>query len=234
MKDLHAFLKNPFDDAGISMAELLAFTTDHVQKMSNNNVTGDFNTRIAATTTALAGVDTGFSDDETKLGLRKASKEAKNGFRKGLPPVMAQLAAKLVAQYGDKAPQVTECLPHGRTIFTTATDDKLEAELTTFINGVTAHVADLGAPLVASATQVRTDWLAVYAASEGATGVKGGSQQSKNTARADLQHNLFLNLLKIAEIYVGQPAKLNVYMQPSLLEHATAKTPATPTPPTPP
>jgi hypothetical protein len=50
---------------------------------------------------------------------------------------------------------------------------------------------------------------------------------------------LFLNLLKLAELFARQPEKLDLYMQQSLLEDTAApdeeeEPPVTPTPPTPP
>lgn len=39
MRDLASFLRNPFDDPKISAIRLIAFTTDHLQRMSANNET---------------------------------------------------------------------------------------------------------------------------------------------------------------------------------------------------
>ena len=233
MRDLHRFLENPFDDPGISIAELLAFSTDHSQRMIANNATGDFTARITATTSALDLCGTQFGDDETKLGLRKARKQAKDTYRKTLPATMAKLCAAVVAQYGDKSPEMTECCPQGRAIFSSCTDDAVSGHLQTFITGVTAHQADLGAPLVTQAQGVLTAWNAIYTASESATGAKTGTQDSKNAAHENLQLMLFLNLLKIAEVFARQPEKLDLYMQQSLLADRPQH-PATPPPPTPP
>lgn len=240
MRDLHKFLENPFDDARISIDELLAFTTDHLQRMIANNDTGDFTTRITATQSALQMVGDEFTDDNTKLGLRKARKQAKDTFLKTLPATMAKLCAVVTVKYGDKSPEFSECCPQGRTVFSHAADDKIESHIQTFINGVTAHQADLGAQVVTDATAVKTAWLAVYSASEASTGNKTATQESKRLARENLQLMLFLNLLKIAEVFARQPEKLDVYMQQSLLEDhprtpaAPPAPPATPTPtPTP-
>src|SRR5438034_250921 len=123
MKDLHGFLVNPFDDHNISIAELTAFSTDHLQRMIASNPTGDFTDRITATASSLGLVESQFSGDLTKLGLRKASKDAKDNFRKTLPATMAKLAAAIDAKYGPNSPVLTECCPQGRTIFSTSTDD---------------------------------------------------------------------------------------------------------------
>lgn len=238
MRKLSKFLENPFDDPGISIAELAAFTTDNIQRMKANNPSGELTVRITATESGLGLVTQRFTADETKLGVRKGSKQDKEAFRKTLPATMARLAIAVAAKYGEKSSQYLECLPHGRSIFSTSTDDLLESHLQTFIDGVTAHQADLGAQVVTDATAVKTGWLAVYAPSEAASGAKAATQEEKKYARENLQLMLYLNLIKFCDMHAREPEKLAMYMTQSLLEdHPRAKPaeePAPPAPPTPP
>ncbi len=99
---------------------------------------------------------------------------------------------------------------------------------------MTAHVADLGAALVTTVTGLLSEWQAVYANSESSGGAATTSQEGKKLARENLQLMLFLNLLKLAEMFARQPEKLNLYMQQSLLEETTAPEEEPPAPPTPP
>ena len=158
----------------------------------------------------------------------------KDAFRKSLLEDVAMVNGAVVAKYGPNAPEVAECFPQGRTIFSSATDDGLEAHIETLKNGVTAHVADLGAPLVAEVAGLLTEWQAVYAQSESSGGNATTSQEGKRLARENLQLMLFLNLITLAEMFARQPEKLNLYMQQSLLEdHPQAPAPPVPPPPGP-
>jgi len=235
MITLTRFLENPFDDRQISLAELLAFSTDHLQRMITNNPGGALATRITATTSALGLVADCATDDITKLGLRKARKMAKDNYRAALPAAVAKVMAAVTARYGVDSVESLECCPSGRTLFRDVRDDGLELHLQTLVTGVTAHVADLGAPLVAEATSLLTGWQTLYTASESSTGAKTTTQDGKKLARENLQLMLFLNLLTLAEMFPRQPDKLPLYMQQSLLENPTSEeeeAPA-PTPPTP-
>jgi hypothetical protein len=232
MMDLHKFLTNPFDDPGISMDELLAFTTDHLQKITANNPGGIYTARLAATNTALGGVGSAFTDDQTKLGLRKARKQAKDAFRSALPKNISPLAVAVEAKFGEGSPEFVECFPQGRAVFTRCTDDKVANHLQTLINGVTAHQALLGAPVVASATALLTGWNAVYAPSESASGAKTTTEAAKSAARGALQLELFKNLLTIALNNPRLPDNLDNFMQQSLLEDHPV-TPPSPPPPGP-
>ena len=149
MINLSRFLEAPFDDEGISLDELISFSTDHLQRMISNNPGALFNARITATNTALGVVESCTTSDQTKLGLRKSAKLSKNLFRDALPNNIARLHAAVVYKYGPDAPQLLECFQQGRAVFGSCTDDHVENHLQTLLNGSTAHQADLGAPVVA-------------------------------------------------------------------------------------
>lgn len=234
MITLTRFLDNPFDSKEISLAELLAFSTDHLERMIANNPGGELSPRITATTSALDLVVDCTTDDTTRLGLRKARKLAKDNFRTALPAAVARLLGAVAYKYGPDSPEVLECCPSGRSIFSSCTDDTVENHLQTLVNAITAHAADLGAPVVAEATALMTGWATIYAASESSTAAKTTTQEGKKMARENLQLMLFLNLLKIAEMFPRQPDKLTLYMQQNLLEDQTTVDEEDPPPAPPP
>ena len=234
MKNLSRFLENPFDSAAVGIAKVIAFSTDNLQRMISNNSSGELSARITATTSALELVTDCVTDDQTRLGIRKARKMAKDSYRESLPEGVAKIVAAVTAEYGPGSPEVTECCPQGRTIFSSCQDDEVTGHLDTLINGVTAHQATLGAPLVAKATALKTAWVTIYAASESSTGAKTTTEEGKQLARENLQLMLYLNLCKLMEMFPRQPEKLTLYMQQSLLEVPTSEEEEEPEPPAPP
>ena len=237
MRILSRYLEVPFDDIAIGIARLIAFTTDHLQRMISNNIGGELSARIAATTLALAQVTDCVTDDQTRLGIRMARKQSKDDFRASIPENVTKIVAAVIAEFGPDSPQVTECCPSGRAIFSSCRDDEMAGHLQTLINGITAHQATLGAPLVTKATDLKTAWVQVYNASEASSGAKTVSEQGKKMARENLQLMLYLNLVKLMEMFPRQPEKLALYMQQSLLEVPGSEEeeppPAPPAPPTP-
>jgi uncharacterized protein YgfB (UPF0149 family) len=199
------------------MDELVRFSTDHLARLIANNPAAVFAARIAATTTALNGVSGTFTDDKTKLALRKSKKQAKDAFRAALPAAIGKIYGAVQSQFGDAGVQMTECFPSGRSVFTSCTDGALAGELQTVINGVTDYQAQLGAPVLAAATALLAGWNAVFQTSETSTGNKSTTQGAKNSARAALQLELFRNLLTLALNFPDQPDQLEVYMQQNLL-----------------
>lgn len=231
MRTLASFLENPFDDDGISMAELIAFATDHLQRLSANNPGGAFNSHIAATTSSLATVEDCVTDDQGRLGVRKARKQAKDDFRLQIPVDVKRIEAGFIAAFGADSPVLLEALPQGRTIFQTCRDDQVEVHLQTLLDAATTHQASLAPATLTQATTLKNNWVTIYQASEASTGAKTVTQEGKKLARENLQLMLFLNLLKLAEMFPRQPEKLSLYMMQHLLENPSS--PEEPVPPAP-
>lgn len=218
MRKLSTFLENPFDDPGISIAELLAFTTDHLQRMIANNAPGELTARITATTSAYQLVADCVSDDETKLALRMARNQSKKNFRLDtLIGGVERIEAGLISAYADSAAVLLEALPKGRTIFSICREDELAIHLSTLHTAVTAHAADLAPAIVTLANSLKAQWTSILAACAETTGAKTTTQEGKKEARQNLQLMLFLNLNKLGQMFARQPEKLPLYMQEHLL-----------------
>ena len=235
MRTLSTFLENPFDDDGISMAELVAFSTDCLQRLIANNPGGELTPHITAITSSLSVVVDCVTQDQGKLGIRKASKMAKDNFRAEIiPSEVKRIEAGFIAAFGADSTVLLEALPQGRNIFNTCRDDQVETHLLTLHAAATTHAASLAPATVTLATNLKNNWATIYAASEGSTGGKTTTQEGKKLARENLQQMLFLCLLKLAQMFARQPEKLSLYMQQHLLENPeSAEDPEPPTPPTP-
>ena len=134
--------------------------------------------------------------------------------------------------YGEDSVVLLEALPNGRSIFHDCRDDEVEAKLEILLQAVTVHQADLVPAIVTLTTALMANWLTVYAASEASTGSPSVTQDGKRMARAGLVAMLYLNLVKLMELFPGQPEKMPIYMQQHLLENP--ESPEEPEPPAPP
>lgn len=236
MRTLSTFLENPFDDPNISMPELVAFSTDCLQRLTANNAGGELTSHITAITSSLGVVEDCVTQDQGKLGIRKAAKMAKDNFRTDIIPAeVKRIEAGFIAAFGADSPILLEALPQGRNIFNTCRDDQVEVHLLTLHAAATTHAASLAPATVTQATNLKNNWATIYAASEASTGGKTTTQEGKKLARENLQLMLFLCLLKLAGMFPRQPEKLSLYMQQHLLENPSSpeEPPPPPAPPTP-
>jgi hypothetical protein len=220
---LTRFLTNPFRDPAISLAEEMAFGTDHLERMVANNPGGALDARIAATSTALDVLSTCAGNDLIKLGVRRARKSAKDAFRASLPEHTRRIQGVLEGIFGIESAQVKQAFPEGRNALTQCTDDLLLSKLQSVSTVVAANAAELPPAIVTLAAGLVPNWTALHAESETATGDKTATEDEKRAARTALQDQFFLTLAKLMELFPNQPDQLLLYMQQHLLEDHPAE-----------
>ena len=225
MRNLSRFLENPFDDRNISMDELLAFSTDHLQKVTSLNSGGDWDDHLPGLTSAIEQTLEFTGSDEIKLGFRKAKVAGKDAYRKALPGKISRIVSSFEGTFGDNPgllqDLLLQLLPSGQKIFHDCRDDRLVTHLDPVRAICTAQAAQLPAAIVTLAQSLHAGWDAVYDASESAKGQKNASAQARRAARENLQLMLYRSLIKLMELFPRQPEKLALYMQQSLLENPT-------------
>lgn len=231
--DLRKYFLNRFLDEKISFTELLKYAARHLARLVATNPGGFLDARIAATSAALAPVEACVTDVAVKDGLSKAKTQIKADFRAALPEKIRKIHAAVVAAYGDPSPELTECFPEGRSIFTTCRDEQLDNKLGALVTAITPKQAQVGATAVTSATNLKTTWTSLYAAQDSAMGARSASAEQRDADKATLQRELFRNVLFIAFTYPGEVDKCDLYCPQQYLENPDAPDEA-PTPPPPP
>jgi hypothetical protein len=224
MIDLSRYFQNPFDDAAISINELVDYASAHLSLMVSNNPGALLNTRITATTVGFTTLEGTISDNNTKLAFRKARVQAKDAFREALPGNISKVYGAVVSVFGDDASQVTECFPQGRRIFTSCTDDEVNNHLQQLVTCLSPLVP-LGVPQgqVDNVAGLLSTWIALLAAVNTAVADKTTVEGARRAARAALQLELFKNLLTLALAFPGQVGQAALYCPQHLLEDHPAE-----------
>jgi hypothetical protein len=225
MINFHRFFLNPFDDRQISFTEILNYAAVQYQRLVANNPGGVLTPRINATSVALTALEAGVSDDFTKLAVQKAKTDAKKAFRESLPAVIAKIHGAVVGAFGPNAPQVMECFPHGRNIFTTCRDEQLNNHLQQLVNCLTPLQAQVGATAVSEAGSALSSWTVLYVAQQQAIGLRSQTIEARDAARAALRLELFKNLLTLALTFPNDTDKCDLYCPQHLLRNAQSPPP---------
>lgn len=217
MRNLHFYFSNPFSGRLYGINKLEAFTAHHLRQLAENNSSGIYDERIAATQAAFDAVNNAIQQDASNLGEREAAKGQKKQFKKSLPENVGKIYLAVVAKFGLKAPMLSEFFPNGRSLFHKCREAILEDELGVLVTAVTKYQSDLPPETLALAKELQTDWQTLYGASKSSSGAKSHTEIVKRNAIKALQHELFLNLLMLAQQYAEQPEMLKRFMQQSLL-----------------
>ena len=232
MIDLRKIFTNWFKDPAISFSELLKYAARHLQRMVANNPGALLNTRITATQTALSSVEAGVTDVGTKAAIQEGKTEVKREFRKALPENIRRIHAAVVATFGDPSSDLTECFPEGRAVFGKCRDEELNNKLGQLVACLTPRQAQIGATAVNNAGGLLSTWTAIYLAQDVAMGQRESTADSRDTAKANLQLQLYLNVLALAAAFPDQPDKCDLYCPQQYLHNAAAPDDE-PTPPPP-
>ncbi len=219
------YLINLFNSAQLSLENLVAYTTDHVQRLIARNGTGTFTEQITATVAALLALEDSSLDDNIQLGIRRGVKLAKDSFRAELSEAIRPIYGAVLAAFNEPSEEMRMVFPKGRSIFSRTRDDRIQTHLNTMVAGVTELAADLDPAIVTRATELRDQWVSIYTASEEATGVKTLTEEEQRNARSALAKQLYLNLAHIMTVIPDQPELLGRYMQQHLLDGRRTSTP---------
>ncbi len=220
MINFHRFFINPLNDRQISFTEILNYATAQYQRMVANNPAGALTPRINATTVALNALESGVTDEMTKLAIQKARTDAKVAFKASLPTVIAKIHGAVVAAFGPNAPQVTECFPQGRSIFSSCREEQLNNHLQQLLNCITPKQAQVGATAVGEAAAALSSWTVLYVAQGEAKAVKLQSDEARDAARGALRLELFKNVLTLALMFPDDTGKCDLYCPQHLLRNA--------------
>jgi hypothetical protein len=225
---LFRFFINPFPRK--AMIRLVAYTTTQLASLSADNPGGIHTTRITALNTAFSGLDDRMEDVETKKAIQRGRVQAKRIFRgTTVPAEIAAIHAAVVLAYGEGSPDMLECFPQGRSVFTQCLEGELDDHLGQLHTCVATRTATLGAPLVARAAALVATWDTLAGNAGEAGGDVEMTRAARQAAKTALTDELFLMLLHLAATYPGNQMKFNEYVPEHLLDAPhTTPVPAAP------
>ena len=222
---LRRYGDNPFIVDRYSNGNILNYSTAHLGHMIAHDATR-LADRITATSAALNTVEGGTTDEMAKLAMQKSRTAVKAAFRTALPGHITKIHGAVVAAYGADGPEVVQCFPLGRTIFSTCTDEALNNRLGQLVTSITPLSATVGAPHVTAATGLATSWGTLYGAQGQAKDATGVSAVARDAAMSALKLELFKNLLTIALNDPENPDRIDLLCPQALLEgRASGPTP---------
>ncbi len=227
LRNLYTWFINPIKSARASVADLVAFGTDVVQRLIANNSGDHFTGRIVSLSAAVESLRSLTWMDDTQLGIRKGGKLAKGEFREALPEAIRPIYGHILGAFNDPSPEMSQIFPKGREIFSSSRDDALEGHLNVLVEALAVFQDELGPEVLGDATDLRNQWQVVYQNSEAVTGGKTASEAERREARSALETELFLTMADIIQLHPADPGMFSLYMQQHMLGGPVAGPPTT-------
>jgi hypothetical protein len=221
MLDLNRYLRNPFDDERISIDELVAFTADHLGKLTGQNPGGLFNDAITATDALFTTLSGSVSSEATAGAIRQARTSATGAKRDAILEKLSQLEGLIHARFPRGSATYVELLPAGLGEFRNAGLDGFNTKLVSLLARLAPYAATIGAADVAALTTLQGEWATLRGEQLTKKGASTDAAATRREAADALRGQLFDNLLVIARLENGHPENIGLYMQQSLLEDDT-------------
>ncbi len=229
MIDLARLFTVWFDDPAFSVAEILAFSDDHLGRLAANNPGGAFDTILAQTDTAFGALGGTTSGGVTALAVQKARTQAKRAHLEHIKDLVSQRSGLVINQFKRGSEEWVEFFPQG----VEQVRAMKEADVAPTLDRIIAASVKYLPALTAEMTALKTDWLTLSDAAAQQRGAASGAGTAQDTAMAAMRRQLMTNALTLALHFLGQEAMAPVYFDQSKLSNPQPARPAA-TPPAPP
>lgn len=224
MTNLQTYFINPFLSTEIAFTRLLKYAARHLARMIASNPGSLLDTRITDTTTALNTVEAGVTDVATKQAIQESRTQIKEDFRVALRAHIRRIYGAVTGAFGDPSPELTECFPQGRVLFSDCKDEELNNALGQLVACLTPKSAQVGATIVTLATNLKTQWQTIYTQQDAAMSDRQMMAGARDEARTALAVELFKNLLLLVETYPNDLAKCDYYCPQQYLRRPAPRT----------
>lgn len=235
MIDLIKYFQIPFQDPEISFDEILLFTEDHLARLkqqdSDGPDAGDFTSLIEATQPLYDAFNNAMSQRDEVTASREGGTMTKDQALEAFQLHVRRREGTIKGEFGKPSPQYEEFFPRGLSEYSRATMATAEVLMDRMVTKTTKYQAQLGATLVTEFTTLRTAYTTARAAQLNQKGDVSGAADLRWNTRTALEKQTTTNLMTIAIKYLGQPEKLPLFFNQTLLqEPATPPAPPAPTP----
>ncbi len=217
MLNLQTFFKNPFDTSEISDDNLRKFGEDHLNRTIANNTGGIYTSIITPTTPLVTAFGSAIDAENLKAGIQKGGTLTVDNIIEEFKKKVSRREGAVRSAFGDDAPQYLEFFPQGLTEYSNATKANVVTLMTRMKDRTDFYRAELGEPIAAEFSEILERYSSERTKQLQNFGSVEALRTATSTARAALVAELGLNLLFIAGKNLGFPARLDDFMDQSIV-----------------
>ncbi len=217
MLNLQTFFKNPFESERIGDDDMRKFSEDHLNRTIANNGGGVYTPIITPTTPLVSAFASAIDAENLKAGIQKGGTLNVDNIIEEFKKKVSRREGAVRSAFGDDSSQYLEFFPQGLTEYSNATKANVVTLMTRMKDRTDFYKAELGDAIAAEFAELldrynleRTKQLQNFGSVE-------ALRTATSTARAALVAQLGLNLLFIAGKNLGFPARLDDFMDQSIV-----------------
>ena len=218
MKNLESYAELPYENIRVGRDKTLEFFVDHDNKLKQANANGaPFSKEEAEFALALDLLSR--SKTDTSVNLAQQSSETMNVdfIIQEFKDKVTWLEPKVLVVFPKNTVEYNEFFPNGKTAYSQSTKGNIDNHFATIIAACSRHSDKLGT----EPAEVIKALQAKYKAARDTQLQKKGSTEGTRSAwddNLDIVKDLaFHNLIMIADAYRGQPEKIGMFFNQSII-----------------
>ncbi len=217
MLNLQTYFKNPFETDKFGDDNLRKFSEDHLNRTIANNGTGIYTPIITPTTPLVSAFGNAINAENLKAGIQKGGTLNVDKIIEEFKRVVSRREGAVRSAFGNDSSQYMEFFPQGLTEFANATKGNVATLMTRMKDRSVHYAADLGTTIGTEFTNLLDNYNDARTSQLQAFGSVESLRTATSTARTALVAQLGLNLLFIAGKNLGFPARLDDFMDQSII-----------------
>ncbi len=220
MIELIKYFKILFLSTKLSNDRLKSFTQDHIQRLTENNPAGVFNTILAAITAAYTNYFGDVTSESQNQAVQEGKTIAKDESRQKLEQNISENEKLIAYTYRSNRSLYEEFYPLGITEYNNADSSQFTTITERYRLVLVAHAADFPAAFKDDFDILLEKYNTDLAAQLAAKGNVASERSDIATTRPVLAKQLTKNLLTIALQFLGDETKCAVYFDQTILDAA--------------
>lgn len=217
MLNLQTYFKNPFNTAEISDDNLRKFSEDHLQRTTANNAGNVYTPILTPTIPLVAAFANAIDAENLRASVQKGNTLMVDKVIEQFKRSVSRREGAVRSAFGEDSQEYMEFFPQGLTEYSNATKSNVVTLMTRMKDRSVHYAAELGTAIGTEFTDLLDRYNDERNAQLLAFGEVEVLRTATSTARAALVAQLGLNLLFIAGKNLGFPARLDDFMDQSII-----------------
>jgi len=214
MKDLGSYFENCFLLPTISQSRFRKFAADHLRRIKGAPVNPLWEAMIAQTQGKYDLYDAAFTVKDEDFNLQQGHTLNVDTIIASFKKKASQYEGAVISRYGKDSPVYQEFYPQGKTEYSTCNKTTVEGLIRRLAKAFGKYSANLGADYATKFNEMLTSYLEARGTQVSVKGSVSTGSAVLDKARQALAMQLYINLLDIAKMFIGDaPAGLAFFDQ---------------------
>jgi hypothetical protein len=218
MTNLRKFLESPFRRLKVSRDKTFKFFEDHLNRLIQAVDNGEpFAGLVAATQLAFDNLKLSLGSYSSTLAQKESKTMTVDQVIEEFKIAIKLREANILIHFSKDSPVYQEFFPHGKTEYHQANKASIERLMTQIITAIDNHKTELGQPLLDEFLALQTDYITARNEQLKKMEDAGTKTDSWESSLEIMQMQAFRNLLTIALQYMGEPDKIELFFNESII-----------------